>query len=70
MKINIEDKKYCKVRGHGQYTGEYRGVAHMIFNLKYSVPKEIPIFFHNGFNYDYHFIIKELAEELEEKCNC
>ena len=35
---------------------------HIIFNLKYSVPKEIPIVFHNGSNYDYHFMIKELAE--------
>ena len=33
----LKDKKYCKVRDH--YTGEYRGVAHSICNLKYSVPK-------------------------------
>ena len=32
-----------------------------------SVPKIIPIVFHNGSNYDYHFIIKELAEEFEQK---
>ena len=32
--------------------------------LKYSVPKNIPIAFHNGSNYDYHFIIKALAEEF------
>ena len=30
--------------------------------LKYSVPKEIPIVFHDGYNYDYHFVIKELAK--------
>ena len=34
----LKDKKYCKVRGHCQYTGEYRGAAHSICNLKYSVP--------------------------------
>ena len=34
-------------------------------NLKYSVPKEITIFFHNGSNYDYHFVIKKLAQEFE-----
>ena len=28
---------------------------------KYRVPKEIPINFHNGSNYDYHFLIKKLA---------
>ena len=33
----LKDKKYCKVRDH--YTGEYRGIAHSICNLKYSVPK-------------------------------
>ena len=53
----FEDKKY-----HCHYTGEYRGAAHSICNLKYSVPKTIPIAFHSGSNYDYHFIIKELAE--------
>ena len=58
----LKDKKYLKVRDHFHYTGEYRGAAHSICNLKYSVPERIPILFHNGFNYDYHFIIKELAE--------
>ena len=29
------------------------------------MPKEIPVVFHNGSTYDYHFIIKELAEEFE-----
>ena len=42
----LKGKKYCKVRDH--YTGEYRGTAHSICNLKYSVPKKIPIVFHNG----------------------
>ena len=65
LKINIwKIKKYCKVRDHCHYTGEYRGAAHSICNLKYSVPKKIPIVFHNGSNYDYHFIIKELAKEF------
>ena len=26
--------------------------------------------FHKGSNYDYHFIIKELAKEIEEEFNC
>ena len=55
----LKDKKHCKVRDHCHYTGEYRGAAHSICNLKYSIPKNIPIVFHNGSNYDYH-----LAEEL------
>ena len=39
----LKDKKHRKVRNHCHYTGEYRGAAHSIFNLKYSVPKKIPI---------------------------
>ena len=53
-----KDKKQCKVKDHCHYTGEYRGAAHSICNLKYYVPKNIPIAFHKGSNYDYHFIIK------------
>ena len=60
----LKDKKYRKVRDHCHYTDEYRGAAHSICNLKYSVPKEVPLVFDNGSNYDYRFIIKELAEEL------
>ena len=55
----FKDKKYRKVRDHCHYKEEYRSVVHSISNLKYSVPKNIPIVFHNGSNYDYH-----LAEEL------
>ena len=33
----LQDKKYRKVRDHYHYTG-YRGAAHSIYNLKYSVP--------------------------------
>ena len=54
----LKDKKYCKVRDHCYYTGEYRGAVHNICNLKYSVLINIPIVFHNGSNCDYHFIIK------------
>ena len=63
----LKDKKYCKVRDHCHYTGEYRGAAHSICNLKYSVPKKNSIVFHNGFNHDYHVIIKELAEEFKKQ---
>ena len=63
----MKDKKYCKVRDHCHYTGEYRGAAHSIFNLKWSVSKKIPSAFHNGSNYDYHFTMSELAEEFERQ---
>ena len=41
--FNINDKKNYKVRDHCHYTGKYRGAAHNICNLRYKVPKEIPI---------------------------
>ena len=62
------DKKNYKVRDH--YTGNYRGAAHNVCNLRYKVPKEIPVVFHNGSTYDYHFIIKELVKEFDGNFDC
>ena len=67
---DLKDQKYCKVRDHCHHTGEYRGAAHSVYNLKYSTPKKIAIAFHNGSNYDYHFIIIELAEEFKKQFIC
>ena len=64
------DKKHHKVRNHCHYTGKYRGTAHNICNIRYKIPKEIPIVFHNGSTYDYHFIIKELMKEFEGNFEC
>ena len=61
---------YHKVRDHCHYTGKFRGAAHNICNLRYNVPKKIPIVFHNGSTYDYHFIIKKLAEKFEGEFEC
>ena len=47
----IKNKKCRKVRDHCYYTGEYRSATHSLCNLKYGVPKEIPIVFHNRSNY-------------------
>ena len=41
---------YQKVREHSHYTGKYRGAAHKICHLKFNVPNEIPLVFHNGSN--------------------
>ena len=41
-----------------------------ICNLKFDVPNEITVDFRKGSNYDYHFIIKELAKEFEGKFEC
>ena len=47
-----------------------RGAAHSICNLKFDVPNEIPVVFHRRSNYDYQFIIKELANEFDSQFEC
>ena len=62
-------KKYRKVKDHCHYTGKFRGAAHSECNVKYQVPKNIPIVIHNA-GYDTHFIINQLAEELKSEFEC
>ena len=61
---------YWKVRDHCHYTWKYSGAAHSICNLKFNVPNEIPVVFHNDSNYDCHPIIKELANEFKGQLEC
>ena len=61
----IAIKKYNEVKDHCHSTGKYRSAVHDICNLRYKTSKEIPLVFHNGSTYDYHFIIKNLAAEFE-----
>ena len=56
---------YQKFRNHCHYRGKYRGATHSICNLKFDVLNKIPIVFHNGSNYGYYFIIKEVANKFE-----
>ena len=63
-------KLYQKVRDHRHYTAKYRGAAHSICSLNYKAPQEIPVKIHNCSKYDYHFIIKELAEEFKGEFEC
>ena len=70
FRIGDDNKKYHKVKDHCHYTGKYRGASHNICNLRYKTPKEIPIVFHNGSTYDYHLVIKELAEEFKRELDC
>ena len=59
-----------KDRNHCHYTGKYRGASHSVCNPRYKVVKEIPVVFHNGSVYDYHFIIKYLAKEFCDHFEC
>ena len=65
----IKFKLYKNVRDR-HYTGKFRGAPHNICNLNYKVLQEIPVKIHNGSKYDYHFLIKELAEEFKGKFEC
>ena len=52
-----KDENQQKVKDHGHITGN----AHSTCNLRFIVPNKIPAVFHKESNYDYHFIMKELA---------
>ena len=64
------DAKYFKAKDHCYYTGRYLGAAHVVCSKKCKTSKEIHVVFHNGSTYDYHFIIKELAQEFKGKFEC
>ena len=65
-----DDKNKKKLRDHFLYTEKFRGAAQSGCNLRYKVPKEFPIVFHNSSTYDYHFVIKKLAEEFKGEFQC
>ena len=44
------NKTYHKFKAHRYYAGKYRS------EQNYSIPKELPVDFHNRSNYDYYFI--------------
>ena len=60
---HAKDKKYCYFRVHSHYTGEFGGATHSKCNLKYCQPKKNSLLFHDGSNFDYYLIEKDLAEE-------
>ena len=57
-----------KVRDNCHYTGKYRGLVNSVYNLRFNVPNEIPAIFHNGSNYDYHFVVNLWANEFDGQC--
>ena len=70
--VDKDGKDYInrwKVKDHCYYTGKFKGPVHSICNLKYKVPKEIPIIIHNA-TYDIHFIINQLAIEFKGELDC
>lgn len=51
-----------RVRDHNHFTGRFRGAAHQLCNVNYSAPKHIPVFFHNGSGYGWHFLLQAWAD--------
>ena len=70
FKTKKDKFRHIKLRDHCHYTGKFRGAAHSICNLRYKVPKKIPVIIHNRSTYDDHFIIKQLPEEFEGQFKC
>ena len=70
IKIKKTNLSYTKKLDHFHYTGKFRMPAHSICNLNYKVSQEVPVKIHNDSKYDYHFIIKELAEEFKGEFQC
>ena len=68
--ICLNDLNNDKVKDCCYFSGKYRGAAHKKCDLKHKIPKTIPIFFHNSSKYDYHFIIRELANKFEGNFEC
>ena len=62
----FNDPRNRKVRDHCHYTGLYRGAGHNNCNLKYWIPDQIPIVFHNLSGYDAHLFIKKLGKRFNE----
>ena len=48
LKKFADDEIYREVRDHCHFTGKYRGAAHSICNLRFNVPNEVFVVFHNG----------------------
>ena len=63
--ICFKELRESKVRDHCHYSGLYGGAAHTMCNLRYKIPKYIPVVFHNLAGYDAHLFICELAKHTK-----
>ena len=61
--------KYKKVRDHCHFTGEFRGAAHNICNLKIQNNFTIPAITHNLSKYDLKLFIRDLMKYTDDKPN-
>ena len=65
--INPRSGYTDKVRDHCHETGNYRGPACKICNLRYKQQNFIPVIFHNGSGYDFNLLYSELFKQNNDK---
>ncbi|CAE7516477.1 unnamed protein product [Symbiodinium microadriaticum] len=56
------DKSRKKVVHHRHGTGEYLGALCNACNLAVRRQKTVPVYFHNGGGYDFHFLVRAIAQ--------
>ena len=61
---HIKDTKYREITDHYHYTGEYRGAARTICDLKYIISKKITKNVYNVSDYGYHCIRKTVCKRI------
>ena len=65
-----KNKNYPKVRDCRLFTCKYKGAAESISNFRFNETNKICETFYNESNFDYYFIIKELADKSETEFEC
>ena len=64
------EKNRWKLRDHWHFTGKYRVAADSICNLRFNAWNEISVVSQNGSNCNYHFVMKESANEFKDQFEC
>ncbi|GFT43648.1 uncharacterized protein NPIL_360211 [Nephila pilipes] len=59
-----------RVRDHDHLTGAYRGAAHNICNINYTLAKHIPVIIHNLRGYDSHLIMQSVGKIKNKNITC
>ena len=66
VKIKVIEKSEIIIVMQVNIEGQHKVFA----NSKFNVPNEISVVFDNGSNYDYHFVMRELANKCEGQFEC
>ncbi|GFR27609.1 uncharacterized protein TNCT_179661, partial [Trichonephila clavata] len=59
-----------RVWDHDHLTGSYRGAAHNICNINYTLAKHIPVVIHNLRRYDSHLIMQSVGKIKNKNLTC